>query len=62
MASDENWYERNKEVSRGIFFQRNRVPMSPEVETVFGHTKLLQNLFNLGKQFDAMLTGDYVTK
>ena len=42
----------------GAFYTRNRVPISPEIETLFGHTSLIMMLENTKLMLENMQKGD----
>jgi hypothetical protein len=41
MTPSSKWVDRNRPFVSGGFFSRNKHPITPEIETLFGHTKLL---------------------
>ena len=54
MTPSARWVDRNKPFVSGGFFTRNREPITPEIETLFGHTKLLGYLHHAIGQISMM--------
>jgi hypothetical protein len=44
MTPSSRWVDRNKPYVSGGFFTRNKQPITPEIEALFGHTKILSYL------------------